>query len=182
MIVTGRDVSGCVPLAEALARLGATQPRFVSQVERAEEIISRADTEGGTPILLGWSACKDPTQLLTEMLSVDTLPNRAYVLFAGDDALASVASERLDARVPHGTERVLVVNLAELGSPVLLDHLRLHLSRACASYLGRTRRLRAARPAPLTELPGDERNINGIDRRVMQRGMFRVAALRIPRF
>lgn len=165
-----------------LAALGMNQPRIVSQVGRAEEIISRADTEGGTPILLGWTACDDPIHLLAEMVSIDTLPGRPYVLFAPTDLLAALASERVEAVVPHAHDRVLVINLADIESAVLQDLLRLHLSRACASYLGRTRKLRAARPSPLTDLPVAERSINGIDRRVMQRGMFRVAALRVPRF
>lgn len=182
LFIAGRDVSGCVPLTEVLAALGMNQPKLVSQVGRPEEIISRADTEGGTPILVGWSACEDPVHLVAEMLSIDTLPGRPYVIFAPSDLLAAMGSERVEAMVPHAHERVLVINLADIDSAVLQDLLRLHLSRACASYLGRTRKLRAARPSPLTDLPLAERNINGIDRRVMQRGMFRVAALRVPRF
>ncbi len=182
IVIARRDPVICLPISEALSDAGITAQRLVTRDERPEEIIARADAEGGVPIIVMWDARKPSVQLVADLLTCDTLPGRPYVLIAPTDVVAAVIAEELEARAPHSVDRVLVVNLPELSLASTRELLRMHLSRACASYLGRPRRARGVSPAPITEMPVGERNINNIDRRVMQRGMFRVQALRIPRF
>ena len=182
VVIARRDPVICLPIGEALVAAGVTTQRLVTRDERAEEIIARADAEGGAPIIVMWDARKPSVQLVCDLLTCDTLPGRPYVFVAPTDVLASVISEELETRVPHSVERVLVVNLPDLSLETTHALLRMHLSRACASYLGRPRKARGVAPAPITEMPVGERTIHNIDRRIMQRGMFRVQALRMPRF
>jgi hypothetical protein len=77
---------------------------------------------------------------------------------------------------------VLILSIADLSNATTRELLRMHLSRACAAYLGRPRRARGAVPVSVTEMPLGERVIDNIDRRNMQRGIFRVKALRMPSF
>jgi len=182
VVIARRDPVICVPISDALIAAGMTTQRLVTRDERSEEIIARADAEGGVPIIVMWDARKPSVQLVCDLLTCDTLPGRPYVFIAPTDVVAAVISEELEARVPHSVERVLVVNLPDLSLATTHELLRMHLSRSCASYLGRPRKARGVAPAPITEMPVGERNINNIDRRIMQRGMFRVQALRIPRF
>ncbi len=182
LVVAVRDPSICRPIAEALYAAGLVTQRLVTQISNAEEIITRADAEGGVPIIVAHSSRIDGVKLVCELLACDTLPARPYVLVAPDDVLASLAAEQLEAAVPHSVERVQVVSMTDLIGQSTRDLLKLHFSRACVSYLGRTPRIARAAPAPITEMPIGERNIYDIDRRVMQRGMFKVAALRVPRF
>lgn len=182
LILATRDPILCQPISEALTAVGLVIQRLVTRDERPEEIIARADAEGGVPIIAMWNTHRRTERFIAELLTCDTLPGRPYVLIAPNDVVAALLAEEIDAYIPHSSERVLVVNLQELSSPTTRELLRLHLSRTCASYLGRTPRTRGVAPAPVTDMPVGERNINDIDRRVMQRGMFRVAALRTPRF
>jgi hypothetical protein len=182
LVIARRDPILCQPIHEALTASGIASLRLVTRYDRPEEVIARADTEGGVPIVVMWEEQRQNTRLIADLITCDTLPGRPYVLVVPSDVIAAVSSEELDTLVPHSTERVLVVSIGDLGTPATRELLRLHLSRTCASYLGRTRRTRGIAPAPITEMPVGERNINNIERRIMQRGMFRVAALRIPRF
>ncbi len=182
IVIARRDPVICLPISEALSAVGMASQRLVTRDERPEEIIARADAEGGVPIIVMWDARKPSVQLVADLLTCDTLPGRPYIFIAPTDVVAAVIAEELEARVPHSVERVLVVPLPDLSLATTRELLRMHLSRSCASYLGRPRKARGVAPAPITEMPVGERNINNIDRRVMQRGMFRVQALRIPRF
>lgn len=182
LVLAKRDPALCQPISDALTAVGVVLQRLVTRDERPEEIIARADAEGGVPIFVMWDERRKTEQFIADLLTCDTLPGRPYVLFTPDDVVAAVAAEELDAAAPYGSERVLVVNLQEVDSATTRELLRLHLSRACASYLGRTPRTRGVAPAPVTDMPVGERNINNIERRAMQRGMFRIAALRTPRF
>lgn len=182
LILARRDPTLCQPISDALTALGVNLQRLVTRDERPEEIIARADAEGGVPIIAMWDERKNTERFVADLLTCDTLPGRPYVLIAPNDVVAAVIAEELDARVPYHSERVLVVNLLDLESPTTRELLRMHLSRTCASYLGRTPRTRGVAPAPVTDMPVGERNINNIERRVMQRGMFKIATLRTPRF
>ena len=95
---------------------------------------------------------------------------------------AAVMFDDLEARIPNSAERVLILSIADLSNATTRELLRMHLSRACAAYLGRPRRARGAVPVSVTEMPLGERVIDNIDRRNMQRGIFRVKALRMPSF
>lgn len=182
IVIARRDPVLCLPISEALSAAGMVTQRLVTRDERPEEIIARADAEGGVPIIVMWDARKPSVLLVADLLTCDTLPGRPYVFIAPTDVVAAVIAEELEARAPHSFDRVLITSLPELSLATTRELLRMHLSRACASYLGRPRRARGVAPAPITEMPLGERNINNIDRRIMQRGMFRVQALRIPRF
>ncbi len=182
LVVAGRDPAICRPIAEALYAAGVVVQRLVTHVGNVEEVITRADAEGGVPIIVVHSARIDGVKLVCELMACDTLPARPYVLVAPDDVQASLAAEQLETAVPHSVERVQVVAMGDLSAQTTRDLLKMHLSRACVSYLGRTPRTARAAPSPVTDMPIGERNIYDIDRRVMQRGMFKVAALRVPRF
>jgi hypothetical protein len=182
LVVARRDPTICQPISEALMAVGMTTQRLVTRDERPEEIIARADTEGGVPILVVWDARKPSLQLMQDLLACDTLPGRPYIMVSPSDVIGAVIAEELDQRLLESTDRVLVVSLPDLSLASTQELLRMHLSRSCASYLGRPRRARGIAPAPITEMPVGERNINNIERRVMQRGMFKVQALKIPRF
>jgi hypothetical protein len=182
LIVAGRDPAVCRPISEALTAVDVVVQRLVSRVVRAEEIVSRADAEGGVPIVLSSTACEHAIPLLAEMIACDALPGRAYVLVAATDVTAAVAAEDVERALPDSVDRVLVTSLSDLSHASTRDLLRMHLSRACASYLGRSPRTARVLPAPVTEMPFGERVINEIDRRAMQRGMFKVSAPRVPRF
>jgi hypothetical protein len=182
IVIARRDPVLCLPISEALVAAGMTSQRLVTRDERPEEIIARADAEGGVPIIVMWDARKPSVQLVADLLTSDTLPGRPYLFIAPTDVVAAVIAEELEAKTPYSFDRVLVTNLPELSLSSTRELLRMHFSRACASYLGRPRKARGVSPAPITEMPLGERNINNIDRRNMQRGMFRVQALRVPRF
>lgn len=182
LVVAGRDTGACKPIADALEAIGVVRQRLVTRIGRADEIVSRADAEGGVPILLTTDACNRSIALLAEMIAWDALPGRAYVLVAPSDVAAALAAEDLERALPHSVDRVLVCSLEDLERATTRELLRLHLSHTCASYLGRSPRAPRVQPAPVTEMPFGERVINHIERRAMQRGMFNVAAPRVPRF
>jgi hypothetical protein len=182
IILARRDPTLCQPISDALTAVGIALQRLVTRNERPEEIITRADAEGGVPIVAMWDERKNTTRFIVDLLTCDTLPGRPYVLIAPNDVVAAMIGEELDARAPDHSERVLVVNLLDLETATTRALLNMHLSRTCASYLGRTPRTRGVAPAAVTDMPVGERNINNIERRVMQRGMFKIAVLRTPRF
>lgn len=182
LVVASRDPAVCRPISEALTAVDVVVQRLVSRIGRAEEVVSRADTEGGVPIVVSSSATPHAIHLLAEMIGCDALPGRPYVFVTDDDVTASLAAEDIERALPHSTERVLVTSLTDLGLETTRELLRMHLSRACASYLGRSPRAARVLPAPVTEMPFGERVINDIDRRAMQRGQFKLDALRLPRF
>ncbi len=182
LVLAKRDPALCQPVSDALGAVGLVIQRLVRRHERPEEVIARADAEGGVPIVAVWDDRRRTERFIAEMLTCDTLPGRPYVLIAPNDVVAALIAEELEACAPHSHDRVLVVSLGDLDGAATRELIRLHLSRICASYLGRTPRTRGIAPAPVTDMPVGERNINNIERRVMQRGMFKVAALRMPRF
>jgi hypothetical protein len=182
VILARRDPVFCQPIGDVLTAFGITLQRLVTCDERPEEIIARADAEGGVPIVAMWDERRKTERLIVDLLTCDTLPGRPYVLIAPNDVVAAMVAEELDARAPYNNDRVLVVNLLDLDTTATRELLRLHLSRTCASYLGRPTRARGVAPAPVTDMPVGERTINNIERRAMQRGMFKIAALRTPRF
>ncbi len=182
LVVGPRDPKVCQPVAEALFAVGVAKARLVAQVDRAEGVIARADAEGGAPIVVTWAAERPSAALVAELLQCDPLPGRPYVLIAPDDVTAAMMFDDLEARVPNSAERVLVLSHADLGSATTRALLQMHLSRACAAYLGRPRRARGVLPTSVTEMPMGERVIDNIDRRNMQRGLFHVKALRMPSF
>ena len=54
LVVGPRDPKVCQPVAEALSAVGVAKPRLVTQVDRAEGVIARADAEGGAAIVVTW--------------------------------------------------------------------------------------------------------------------------------
>lgn len=182
VVIAPRDPAVCQPIHEAFSAVGFPSLCLVSRVDRPEEVIARADAEGGVPIILAWSERGATMRFVADLLTCDTLPGRRYVLIAPSEVMASMLSEELEASEPIHAERVLVLGISELGEATARELLAMHLSWSCASYLGRPRRARGVAPAPITEMPMAERVINNIERRNMQRGAFRVQALRTPTF
>lgn len=169
-------------VAEALYSAGMLVQRLTTCTTSVHpgtaEIIMRADAEGGVPIVLYEENARAGVQFLCDLMDSETLPGRPYLLITEhpDKAL-----EALWADAPDHDGRVLVVGTEELGDQTSQKTLNLFLDRDCLAYLPRKSKARVA-PAPVTDMPVGERPIHDIDRRVMQRGMFKVAALKVPRF
>lgn len=171
-------------LHKLFSEAGAPILHVIRGYERPGEILARADAEGGVPIILVWNEQASIVALFEALVQSDPLPGRTYVLIAPSRVVGSLINEELDA-VPNRAiddRSVLVISHEDLDDPLTLVTVKLAFERAPASYIGRPSHDRGVKPAPITDPPIGERNINNIDRRVMQRGMFRVTALRIPRF
>lgn len=175
-------------LSEFLASVGIPSPQLIKNADAgAIDIIALADAEGGVPILILWHERMDEMRLIQELLYADTLPGRSYILITPSDTLHAILEERLEEEPGYNPEdpRVLVFSLKDLELASVRETVKLHLAtHSCASHLGRTSHARreGVRVALVTQLPVAEREINRIDGRVIQRGMFRVQALKIPRF
>jgi hypothetical protein len=173
------------PLSGFLSSLGIGQRYLIKSPDSTPaEIIARADAEGGVPIVTIWNERTRSAPFLEELLHADTLPGRAHFLIVPSDMVSTIVAEQLEQSASYDPEhpRVLVLSLQDLTLATVREMVRLHLSHSCASYLGRPQQARRIAPAPITALSIAERNVNDIDRRVMQRGMFYVQLLRIPRF
>jgi hypothetical protein len=182
LMVAGRDLTVCRPLGEALSAAGLGLQRLVTRFEDPDALLARADAEGGVPVAVTWDAGGDGVDLLVRLLLRDHFHSRPYVLVVPTDVVAGMAAEELERAAPDGAERVLVVTLGDLGSLGTQQLMNMHVERARPSVLGlEPARLRAV-PAQVTDFPHTERGVANIDRRAMQRGAFKVQALRTPRF
>jgi hypothetical protein len=182
LMVAGRDLTVCRPLGEALASAGLEQQRLVTRFEDPDALLARADLEGGVPIALSWDAGGEGINLLARLLLRDQYHGRPYVLVVPSDVVAGMAIEELERVAPDAVERVLVITLGDLGSGGTQQLLAMHVERARPSVLGlEPSKLRVA-PAQVTDFPHAERSVANIERRAMQRGAFKVQALRTPRF
>lgn len=153
-------------------RVGCTEP---------EDIIARADTEGGTPIIMIWHERLYDTALLEALMTQDTLPGRQYILIVPSDQILCTCAEELEKGIQHAQGRsALIINKADLTLTHTRTTVGLHLSYSPAAYLGRYKPRNKRRVAALTELPSQERDVGGIHRRNMQRGMFRIPVQRAP--
>jgi hypothetical protein len=182
-VVVARNIDSSHETCKVLIELGIERVVLVTKYHSPMELIKRADAEGGVPIVLIWQEPHDKfVQTASSVLDSNTLPGRPIFLMAPhEEAEAFLVADMGEVIREYRAE---ILNQVELGKPgVVRELLRRHLLKAPASYLGIKQQDRNATPAPVTTPPNEgERNVNNIERRIMQRGMFHVKPLRTPRF
>lgn len=100
---------------------------------------------------------------------------------AETEVVAAVVAEDLEQM--SGSNPLLVLSEETIDSELSREALSAIMSKTLASYLPPNPRNRERITAPVTLPPSEgERRVNNIERRVMQRGMFKVEVLRTPRF
>ncbi len=181
-------------LRKFLTGLGFTRyPLVKDRAANAQDIIARADAEGGIPITLLWDGKERIVQRLEDLFQADTLPGRRYLLLTPSDVASAIVSDWIE-RSPDfdpDNERLLVISEEDLCSDTVVTTARMHLTTSHAGYLGRRQPQvgsgstagQRPDPAPITELPGSpERNVGNIVPSDMRDGKIKIKKNKPPHF
>ncbi len=183
VIVVARNIESSRLTCEALRDLGIEQIMLVTKYDIPMELIKRADAEGGVPIVLIWQEPHHEfVEVARSLLDSNTLPGRPIFLVAPDEEAESLLVQDMGEVIREYHSAEILLQTALMNEGWARELMRSHLFKAPACYLGPKRQDRNATPAPATIPPNEERRVNNIERRVMQRGMFKIQLLRTPRF